>query len=303
MPELPEVETVRRGLARHLPGKRISRLEVVHRGGNRQSSELPLPSVKGATIIDIQRRGKFLWFVLDRDYALVGHLGMSGQMLITPRDRPDEKHLRIRIDYGDQKREFRFIDQRTFGWMAIDSLVKVGRKKLPQSFLRIAPDIFDSEFDRASVIARMSRSKSEIKRVLLDQGIVSGIGNIYADEALWLSKIHPERRADALREEEIRSILRSVRYVMTRALARGGTSIDDLYINVNGESGYFAISLNAYGREDEPCRRCRTLIRRIAFANRSTHYCPQCQPRVPTRTPGKTTGKTSGKTKGRKGGK
>ena len=188
---------------------------------------------------------------------------MSGQMLICPREKPAEKHLRIRIDYGDKKREFRFVDQRTFGWMAIDELVRVNRRKVPRSFLRIAPDIFDPEFDRDSVIARIKRSRSQIKKVLLDQGILSGIGNIYADEALWLSKIHPERRADRLSDDEIRTILRSVRYVMTRALARGGTSFDDMYINVNGESGYFEISLNAYGREDEPCRRCHRLIRRL----------------------------------------
>lgn len=295
MPELPEVETVRRGLARAMPGKRIVKLDILHKGGNRQSSDRPLHSVDGAKIIDIKRRGKFLWFVLDRDFALVGHLGMSGQMLICPREKPAEKHLRIRIDYGDKKREFRFVDQRTFGWMAIDELVRVNRRKIPRSFLRIAPDIFDPEFDRDSVIARIKRSRSQIKKVLLDQSILSGIGNIYADEALWLSKIHPERRADRLSDDEIRTILRSVRYVMTRALARGGTSFDDMYINVNGESGYFEISLNAYGREDEPCRRCHRLIRRIAFANRSTHYCPQCQPKVPP--------KSRAKTKGRKGGK
>jgi formamidopyrimidine-DNA glycosylase len=283
MPELPEVETVRRGLEQWMPGKKIARLDLLHRGGNRKSSDRPLTSVRGAKVREIRRRGKFLWFVLDRDYALVGHLGMSGQMLIRPKNTPDEKHLRIRIDCGDPRYEFRFVDQRTFGWMAIDELVQVKREKIPRSFIKIAPDIFDKNFDRNAVIAKISRSKSQIKRVLLDQSVLSGIGNIYADESLWLSKIHPERRADLLSEDEIRSILRSVRYVMTRALARGGTSFDDLYINVNGESGYFEISLNAYGREEEPCRRCKTPIRRIAFANRSTHFCPTCQSRKPVK--------------------
>lgn len=277
MPELPEVETVRSGLARWLPGKKIAHIEVVHKGGNRQSSDRPFSAIEGATIVDIKRRGKFLWFVLDRDCALVGHLGMSGQMLIRPKTSPDEKHLRIRIDCGDRKRELRFVDQRTFGWMAIDELVSTDLGEIPRSFQRIALDIFDPNFDRTAVIARIRRSKSQIKKVLLDQGIISGIGNIYADEALWLAKIHPERQADLLSESEVRAILRAVRQVMKRAISRGGTSFDDLYINVNGESGYFDISLNVYGREGETCRRCRERIRRIAFTNRSSHFCPRCQ--------------------------
>mgnify|MGYP006266823755 FL=1 len=277
MPELPEVETVRRGLSTELPGKKIKKFDLVHPGGNRQGSDRPWKEINGARIIEIKRRGKFLWLVLDRDCALVGHLGMSGQMLIRPKTAEYEKHLRIRIDYGDKKNEFRFVDQRTFGWMALDDLVASPEGLIPRSFARIAFDIFDPEFDRDKVISRIRRSKSQIKRVLLDQGIISGIGNIYADEALWLAKIHPEQTADRLSEAEIRTILNSVRRVMKRAVARGGTSFDDLYINVNGESGYFEISLNAYGREGDPCRRCRTAIRRISFANRSSHFCPRCQ--------------------------
>lgn len=277
MPELPEVETVRLGLLPWLVGKKIKKVEVLHKGANRKSTDRPLISANGARIIDVRRRGKFLWFVLDRDFALVGHLGMSGQMLIRPKIAPREKHLRLRIDLGDKKHEFRFVDQRTFGWMAIDDLVEKEGINIPRSMVKIAPDVFSEEFNIKKSMERMRRSSSQIKKVLLDQGIVSGIGNIYADEALWRAKIHPERKAKSLTEVEVRNLISSVKAVMKRALKAGGTSFDDLYINVNGESGYFELSLNAYGREDEPCRRCHTQIRRIAFANRSSHFCPSCQ--------------------------
>jgi len=277
VPELPEVETVRLGLLPWLVGKKIKKVEVLHKGANRKSTDRPLISANGARIIDVRRRGKFLWFVLDRDFALVGHLGMSGQMLIRPKISPREKHLRLRIDLGDKKLEFRFVDQRTFGWMAIDDLVEKDGVNIPRSMVNIAPDVFSKEFNINKSIERMRKSSSQIKKVLLDQGIVSGIGNIYADEALWGAKIHPERKAKSLTEVEVRNLISSVKAVMKRALKAGGTSFDDLYINVNGESGYFELSLNAYGREDEPCRRCHTQIRRIAFANRSSHFCPSCQ--------------------------
>ena len=277
MPELPEVETVRLGLLPWLVGKKIKKVEILHKGANRKSTDRPLISANGARIIDVRRRGKFLWFVLDRDFALVGHLGMSGQMLIRPKIAPREKHLRLRIDLGDKKHEFRFVDQRTFGWMAIDDLVEKDGINIPRSMVKIAPDVFSKEFNIKNSMERMRKSSSQIKKVLLDQGIVSGIGNIYADEALWRAKIHPERKAKSLTEVEVRNLISSVKAVMKRALKAGGTSFDDLYINVNGESGYFELSLNAYGREDEPCRRCHTQIRRIAFANRSSHFCPSCQ--------------------------
>ena len=277
MPELPEVETVRRGLSKRLTGKRIKEFEVLSNAANRQSTDLPLSSVLGAKILDIRRRGKFLWFVLDRDFALMGHLGMSGQMVLSLKNEELHKHTRIRMDYGDKKRDFRFIDQRTFGWMAIDNLVESDDGQIPRSFARIARDPFDPKFDQNKVIARMRKSNSQIKKVLLDQNVISGIGNIYADEALWLAKIHPETHAINLSEGDVKKILTSVVKVMKRAIEKGGTSFDDLYIDVNGESGYFEISLNAYGRDGESCRRCRTMIRRIPFANRSSHFCPKCQ--------------------------
>ncbi len=277
MPELPEVETVRRGLEPWVKGKKLKRIELVHKGGNRSSTFAPITAVEGAKILDLRRRGKFLWFQLNRDLALVAHLGMSGQFLIKPKKEDDEKHLRVRIDCGDRKNEIRFIDQRTFGWVAIDDLVEEDGEKIPRSFARIAPDIFDAKFDAKKVAQKIANKKSAIKRVLLDQTVMSGVGNIYADEALWRAKLHPERMANTLSEDETKALLSAVKKVMAKALKQGGTSFDDLYINVNGESGYFAVELEAYGREDEPCSRCGALIRRIVFGNRSSHYCPNCQ--------------------------
>lgn len=277
MPELPEVETVRRGLEPWVVGKKITEIEMVHKGGNRATTFAPITAVKNARIKALNRRGKFLWFELDRELALVAHLGMSGQFLVQPQKSPDEKHLRVRINCGDRKNEIRFIDQRTFGWVAIDELVLESGKYVPRSFTRIALDIFDDDFDKNQVIEKWSKKKSAIKRVLLDQSVMSGVGNIYADEALWRAKVHPERMANTLSFEESNEIIRAVKAVMTKAIKQGGTSFDDLYINVNGESGYFAVNLEAYGQEDEPCSRCGTQIKRIVFGNRSSHFCPQCQ--------------------------
>lgn len=277
MPELPEVETVRRGLEPWVAGRKIKEIELVHKGGNRATTFAPLSVVKGAKVKALRRRGKFLWFELDRDIALVAHLGMSGQFLVQPRKSLDEKHLRVRIDCGDRSKEIRFIDQRTFGWVAIDDLVDDSGRMVPRSFARIALDIFDEDFDKDAVIEKILKKKSAIKRVLLDQSVMSGVGNIYADEALWWAQIHPERTANTLQRDEVADLLRAVKKVMSKALKQGGTSFDELYINVNGESGYFAVQLEAYGQEDEPCSRCGTQIQRIVFGNRSSHFCPKCQ--------------------------
>ena len=277
MPELPEVETVRLGLEPWVVGRKIKDIQLVHKGGNRAKVIAPIINAKGARVNALKRRGKFIWFELDRDFALVAHLGMSGQFIIQNRKTPPEKHLRVLIDCGDRSKEIRFIDQRTFGWVAIDNLVAEGNDLLPASVARIAPDIFDSKFDQEIVVTKLAKKKSAIKRVLLDQTVMSGVGNIYADEALWLARIHPERIASTLTESEVKALLKAVKTVMRRALKQGGTSFDSLYINVNGESGYFAVELQAYGQEDEPCTRCGKQIKRIVFGNRSSHFCPNCQ--------------------------
>ena len=272
MPELPEVETVRRGLAEHVVGNKFKEITVLHRRATSPKSIAALSSLKGARVTEVARRGKFLWFKLDRPEVLVGHLGMSGQFLIQPRNAPNERHLRVKINLG--KHDLRFIDQRTFGWLGVDET----RNGLPTYVKDIAADPFDPQFDLDETIERFKKKKTEIKRALLDQGVMSGVGNIYADEALWRSKIHPESRTETMKALRIKELIENATSVMSEALSVGGTSFDDLYINVNGESGYFERSLAVYGQEGEGCPRCGREIRRIKFANRSSHFCPKCQP-------------------------
>lgn len=273
MPELPEVETVRRGLSQWLPGKKLTEIETFHPRATHPKSLAPLGELRNAKVESINRRGKFLWFTLNRPFVLVAHLGMSGQFLIEKRDQPLSPHTRVRVVTNDRKRELRFVDQRTFGWLAIDEMSGI----TPKFVSHIAPDIMDPLCDDDAVIHTLRKRSTSIKSALLNQAIVSGVGNIYADESLWRAKIHPERRAGSLSPSQLGQLLSAVRGVMSDALAAGGTSFDDLYINVNGESGYFDVDLAAYGREGEPCPRCGAHIKRIAFANRSSHYCPRCQ--------------------------
>jgi formamidopyrimidine-DNA glycosylase len=275
MPELPEVETVRRGLAHFLTGYRFRSAEGLHPRVLKPASIAPLNAVVGARIRGVNRRGKFLWFELDRDQALVAHLGMSGQFLVARKDRPEPGHVRARfaLKKGLKSHELVFSDQRTFGWLSVEELVA----GVPTSALHIAVDPFDSAFDRDAVIAKMKSRKAAIKSVILNQEIMSGVGNIYADESLWRAKIHPEIAASDLSVKKIGSLVDAAIKVMAEAVEVGGTSFDAMYINVNGESGFFETSLAAYGQEGEPCPRCGRQIRRIAFGNRSSHFCPKCQ--------------------------
>jgi formamidopyrimidine-DNA glycosylase len=275
MPELPEVETVRRGLAHLLTGFTFRSSQDLHPRVLKPSSLGPLSNLIGSRIKTINRRGKFLWFELDRDFALVAHLGMSGQFLVSQTDRPAPSHIRahFRLSRGFTNREVVFNDVRTFGWLSIEKLTN----GIPQSALHIAVDPFDTKFDRTAVITQMNSRKAEIKSVLLNQEILSGVGNIYADESLWRAKIHPETPACDLSVRKMGVLVDAATTVMAEAIEAGGTSFDALYINVNGESGYFKMSLAAYGQEHQPCPRCGREIRRIAFGSRSSHFCPKCQ--------------------------
>jgi len=282
MPELPEVEVVRRGLDEHVVGHVVESVLVKHPRSVRRhelGGDDLAARMAGLRIEAARRRGKFLWLTFDDpDAALVVHLGMSGQMLVQSAQAPLEKHAHIvaGLDNGTQ---LRFIDQRTFGGWALNRLVTLDGEELPESVAHIARDPLDPRFDTEAVVARMRTKSSEIKRVLLDQTVVSGVGNIYADEALWRARLHGERLAAALTRPALRRLLSEVQAVMGAALDAGGTSFDALYVNVNGNSGYFERSLAAYGREDEPCRRCGAPIRREKFMNRSSYSCPRCQPK------------------------
>ncbi|MEO7422373.1 MAG: bifunctional DNA-formamidopyrimidine glycosylase/DNA-(apurinic or apyrimidinic site) lyase [Ornithinibacter sp.] len=284
MPELPEVEVVRRGLAAHVLGRTVGAVEL--RGHRVARRHLPGPQdltarLTGTRIAGVRRRGKYLWLVLADggaapELGLIVHLGMSGQLLVKKPDAPDEKHLHARFSFVDDGPELRFVDQRTFGGLALAELDEAG---VPEPIRHIAPDLLEPAYDRAGVVRRIKARDSAIKRVLLDQSLASGIGNIYADEALWRAEVHGERLASALTRPRIGVVLDHASEVMREALDQGGTSFDALYVNVNGASGYFDRSLAAYGQEGRPCRRCGTPIRREAFMNRSSFSCPRCQPR------------------------
>ena len=279
MPELPEVEVVRRGLDRHVVGRTISAVRVHHPRAVRrhEAGAADLTArLLDSRITGTGRRGKYLWLTVDDGEALVVHLGMSGQMLLGPIQKSEHLRIATLLDDGTA---MSFVDQRTFGGWMLTDLVTVDGTEVPAPVAHIARDPLDPRFDRAAVVKVLRGKHSEIKRQLLDQTVVSGIGNIYADESLWRAKVNGARIAETLTKPTLAAILDHATDVMTDALGQGGTSFDSLYVNVNGESGYFDRSLDAYGREGEPCRRCGAVMRRDKFMNRSSFFCPRCQPK------------------------
>ncbi|MBN9744290.1 bifunctional DNA-formamidopyrimidine glycosylase/DNA-(apurinic or apyrimidinic site) lyase [Amycolatopsis sp. A1MSW2902] len=283
MPELPEVETVRAGLEAHVAGRTVRAVEVLHDRAIRRHAQGAADftgRLAGVTIEAARRRGKYLWLELSDGEAVLAHLGMSGQMLVQPEDAPDEKHLRVRVRFADDGPELRFVDQRTFGGLALDELVEVDGDSLPGTIAHIARDPMDPKFDPEAAVRALRSRRTEVKRALLDQTLVSGVGNIYADEALWRAKLHWSRPTEKLTAAQGRTLLSAASDVMSAALLVGGTSFDALYVNVNGQSGYFERSLDAYGQEGMPCRRCGSPIRREPFMNRSSFSCPRCQRRA-----------------------
>ncbi len=276
MPELPEVEVVRRGLQRGVAGRRIVEVEVTHPRAVRRHVAGPTDFVdllRGRRVESAERRGKYLWLPLDSGDALTGHLGMSGQLLVVPADKPSEKHLRVRFRFDDDGRELRFVDQRTFGGLQ----VVAGGAALPSTIDHIARDPLDPEFDDADLVTRMRRKRTGVKRALLDQTLLSGVGNIYADESLWRSRLHFDRPTEKLTRAAVVELLGHVRDVLRESLDAGGTSFDALYVSTEGVSGLFERELAVYGREGEPCPRCGAPIRRAHFMNRSSYFCARCQ--------------------------
>jgi formamidopyrimidine-DNA glycosylase len=306
MPELPEVEVVRRGLEKHVVGRRIRSVQFF--GGRVTRRHLPGPTdlsdrLRANVVLGAMRRGKYLWLVLETPdshrQGLVLHLGMSGQLLVEAASAPREIHLHATFDFDDDGPELRFVDQRTFGGVALADLVpdvhdpdvvpddgvpglavaQGSTWGIPESITHIAPDPIEPAFDQGAVVARMKSRHTAVKRCLLDQGLVSGIGNIYADEALWRAQVHGAREAAAMSKPALGRLIDHARAVMLEALGQGGTSFDALYVNVNGASGFFDRSLSVYGREGLPCSRCGIPIRREVFMNRSSYSCPRCQKR------------------------
>ncbi|AFR29518.1 bifunctional DNA-formamidopyrimidine glycosylase/DNA-(apurinic or apyrimidinic site) lyase [Arthrobacter sp. Rue61a] len=314
MPELPEVEVVRRGLARWVRGRTITGVDVLDPRSIRRhalGTEDFIGNLEHATVLDVVRRGKFLWMPLAMSgvsdtepadelpkVALMAHLGMSGQLLMQDPVVPDEKHLKVRISLSPadgMPEQLRFVDQRIFGGLFVTALVPtvdggpggLGETPLPEiaeEASHIARDPLDPYFSFDAFYRKVKGRKTGLKRALLDQGVISGIGNIYADEALWRARLHYARATDKLRRADAERLVEAVKDVMNAALAAGGTSFDSLYVNVNGDSGYFARSLNAYGRAGELCGRCEAIglhsvMKREQFMNRSSYTCPVCQPR------------------------
>ncbi|WP_029069332.1 bifunctional DNA-formamidopyrimidine glycosylase/DNA-(apurinic or apyrimidinic site) lyase [Jonesia quinghaiensis] len=324
MPELPEVETVRDGLERHIIGATITRATVLREYSVRRHLLGPehfVGQVAGQVVTYAARRGKFLWLGFEGcDDVLVAHLGMSGQLLVRDAEptvdsqhagntqpagdsqaaivaaAPVHPHLRVRfdLDHPAGKRVLDFVDQRTFGYLAVTATMPTSdglaagwgteQPVIPDLAAHIARDALDPAIapgtpGRKALVARLATRPSAIKRLILDQSVISGIGNIYADESLWRAKIHGERPTNTLSKPALNRLLDHAVDVMGEALTVGGTSFDALYVNVNGQSGYFDRSLNVYGRENKPCRRCGSPIRRSAFMNRSSFWCPRCQPR------------------------
>jgi formamidopyrimidine-DNA glycosylase len=286
MPELPEVEVVRRGLERWVAGRTVAAVEVHHPRAVRrhlEGAEHFAAALTGRTLTAAHRRGKYLWLPMAEaggapsGRAVVAHLGMSGQLLVEEPAQPDETHLRARFTFTDGGRELRFVDQRTFGGLAVEDAPD--GDGVPPRVAHIAIDPLDPSFDEAAFSAALRRRRTEVKRALLDQTLIGGVGNIYADESLWRARLHGTRPTDRLTRPQVADLLDGVRGVLGEALAQGGTSFDSLYVDVNGQSGYFSRSLAVYGQADRPCPRCGTPVVRESFMNRSSYSCPRCQPR------------------------
>jgi formamidopyrimidine-DNA glycosylase len=294
VPELPEVEVVRRGLEPFTGDWVVDRVDVREiRSLKRHPGPVEdfVHRLEGRTLRSIVRRGKFLWWQLDGDNtALVAHLGMSGQILIG--DTPDDfgKLCRIVLTVSHPRGDtitLGFVDQRIFGYMALDDLVPTPDGKpgglgsdlcsVPQTAHHISRDPLDPAFADDDFVRRLRRKQTGIKSALLDQTLISGVGNIYADEALWRVGLHYNRACASLPPKKVRELLAAIRDVFAQALDEGGTSFDWQYVNVNGQSGYFSQSLNAYGQQGKPCGRCGAIIVKEAFQNRASHRCPRCQ--------------------------
>ena len=336
MPELPEVEVVRAGLARHVAGRTVTGVEVLDpRPLRRQDGGVRafVDQLTGRTVTAVVRRGKFLWLHLDDGRALSAHLGMSGQLLVRgtsagtspgaerTRDADSDegsavrhadpaairaptlvrelstrpRHLRVRLHLvpvdGDAPggAAVDLVDQRIFGGLHVTDLVPTPdgapggmgspAALLPISAGHIARDLLDPALDRQDVVMRMRSSSRAVKTILLDQRIVSGVGNIYADEGLWAAHVHGARPGARLGPRIARRLLEQTAAVMERALAVGGTSFDSLYVDTDGTAGFFARELAAYGRAGLPCRRCDALMRSEVVGGRSHTFCPKCQTR------------------------
>jgi len=284
------VEVVRRGLERQVADATVTSVEVHNTRSVRRHPDGTAgfaAQLVGRRLGSARRRGKYLWLPLHplpATDAVLAHLGMSGQLLVRPTGGAAERHLRVRLVLqpgAGSPLDLRFVDQRTFGGLSVAPLAVslADGACVPEPVRHIGVDPLEESFDAAQVGHRLSRRRTGVKRALLDQGLLSGVGNIYADEALWRARLHYARPTETLRRREVSTLLSALREVLVEALEEGGTSFDSLYVDVDGQPGYFERSLAVYGRADRPCPRCATPVRRDPFMNRSSYTCPRCQPR------------------------
>ncbi len=269
MPELPEVETTRRGLLPHLLGRRVVGLTI-----RQPQLRWPIPSilaqrVTGQSITAIERRAKYLLMHTGAGSAL-WHLGMSGCLRVLPEITPAQTHDHVdwRLDSG---RILRYTDPRRFGcllWQPLGTTHPL--------LAKLGPEPLSDDFQGDHLWAMSRQRKAPIKQFIMDQQVVVGVGNIYAAEALFAAKIHPMRAAGSVSRERYQRLADALRQILSWAIDRGGTTLRD-FLNADGAPGYFERELYVYGRENEPCRVCRSLIKSIRLGQRSTFYCPQCQ--------------------------
>ncbi|MEO0117136.1 MAG: bifunctional DNA-formamidopyrimidine glycosylase/DNA-(apurinic or apyrimidinic site) lyase [candidate division WOR-3 bacterium] len=271
MPELPEVETIKRELSPFLKGEKIRDVII------KREEIIGFPSVRvfkreliGKAIKDLERRGKYLIFLLSDGSRLLFHLKLSGR-LILHQEKGELRHERLKLVLN--KRNLSFVEPRMFG------RVFFVRDRFPnvlKGFLELGPEPLAKDFNESFLAKRLKRRKGKIKSILLDQRVGCGLGNIYTDESLFLAGIHPERSGVSLMPFEIRKLVRSIKKVLKEAIRDKGTTLSD-YFRPNGRGGNYQLRLRVKDREGKPCRRCGTPIERIKIGNRSTHFCPQCQ--------------------------
>lgn len=272
MPELPEVETIARGLRAALVGHAIRAVEVRWAG----TVAAPAPAafrkkLRGCMVRRVERRGKWLLIDLSSGETLLVHLRMSGRMLLGPAAAAGDPHTRVVLTLGDGRRVC-FCDTRKFGRMLLTA--DPGRV-----LDALGPEPLGDAFTPAALRRMLAGRRSRIKPLLLDQRFVAGLGNIYVDESLWRAGIHPLRRADTLSRAEAARLCRAVRRVLRAAIRQGGTTLEDeSFVGTGGEAGRFAVRLAVYGRAGKACPRCAATVERIVVAQRGTHFCPRCQP-------------------------
>jgi formamidopyrimidine-DNA glycosylase len=280
MPELPEVETIVRQLAPSLPGSAIREVEVLHPGLLREDAKSFSANLRGATILEVTRRGKNIVLSLSPPQVLVVNLGMTGRILLPPRgeDPVPPGHLAVAFHLAPEGVLW-YDDVRRFG-----HLLRFDEAAWEKESSRLGPEPLDPTLTPAAFHRALSASRTPVRSWLLDQTRLAGVGNIYANEALYRSRVHPARRAASLSSGEARALLTSLREVLKEAIRARGTTLRD-YRTANGESGGFGPRLRIYGREGEPCPRCNLPIQRVVFANRSAFLCPRCQPEVTPSAP------------------